>query len=147
MHSCRLLLKYFHNLFLDLYFHHLCTSRKYVKRQEHLKKALSWWEDEEENPTIGYLDFSKRKLLFNFGSYRRGSDTSCRLAENCDVIGFALYWLIFSILCAFRINFAEEKLSKADPRSLPSHFLRRWKKASAMLNVALVMTKIPTRER
>ena len=52
-----------------------------------------------------------------------------------------------NIFNAFRINFAEEKLSKADPRSLPSHFLRRWKKASAMLNVALVMTKIPTRER
>ena len=72
---------------------------------------------------------------------------SRKLIGNCDVTGFAHYWLIFSMLSAFRINFAEEKLSKADTRSLPSHFLRRWKKASAMLNVALVMTKIPTRER
>ena len=53
-------------------------SRKYVQRQKSLKKAFSWWEDEDENPDIAYKDFSRRKLLFDFGAHRnrRKSDVS-----------------------------------------------------------------------
>ena len=53
-------------------------SRKYVQRQKSLKKAFSWWEDEDENPDIAYKDFSRRKLLFDFGAHRnrRNSDVS-----------------------------------------------------------------------
>ena len=53
-------------------------SRKYVQRQKSLKKAFSWWEDEDENPDIAYKDFSRRKLLFDFGAHRRNSDVSIR---------------------------------------------------------------------
>ena len=56
----------------------LMYLRKYSQRQKDLKKALSWWEDQDENPDISYVDFSRRKLVFDFGSFRRVSDISAR---------------------------------------------------------------------
>ena len=57
--------------------------RKYTRRQKDLKKALSWWEDQDENPDINYVDFSKRKILFDFGSFRRVVDPGARLELFC----------------------------------------------------------------
>lgn len=59
--------------------------RKYTRRQKDLKKALSWWEDQDENPDINYVDFSKRKILFDFGSFRRVVDPGARLELICFV--------------------------------------------------------------
>ena len=90
-----------------------------------MKKAFSWWEDEDENPDIAYKDFSRRKLLFDFGAHRRNSDVSIRTF----------------------------KMDKGDTSSdgvlepLPSQLLRRWKRASKILNVATVLTRLPHRER
>ena len=38
--------------------------RKYEQRRERLKSAMAWWDDEDHNPDIHYLDYSKRKILF-----------------------------------------------------------------------------------
>merc|ERR1711953_68089 len=79
--------------------------RKYVQRQKSLKKAFSWWEDEDENPEIAYRDFSRRKLLFDFGAHRRNSDVSIRTFKMDQG------------------NTSPEGVMEA----LPSQLLRRWK--------------------
>ena len=93
--------------------------RKYSQRQKDLKKALSWWEDQDENPDINYVDFSKRKILFDFGSFRRVADPSARLSAS----------------------------TTSDPMPLPSNLLRKWKKASTKLSMAILMMKISSNER
>ena len=41
---------------------------------------MAWWEDEDQNPDIHYLDYSRRKILFEDPYYgfqrRRRSDSS-----------------------------------------------------------------------
>ena len=63
-------------------------SRKYSQRQKDLKKAFSWWEDQDENPDISYVDFSKRKILFDFGAFRRVTDSSARLEYNFYLVAY-----------------------------------------------------------
>ena len=69
-----------------------------------MKKAFSWWEDEDENPDIAYKDFSRRKLLFDFGAHknRRKSDVSiCTFKmDNVGVEGFGE--IFFSSICLSR---------------------------------------------
>ena len=108
-----------------------------------MKKAFSWWEDEDENPEIAYKDFSRRKLLFDFGAHRnrRKSDVSI-CTFKMDKVFFWKYFI--GIL---------DKIFKDNPtpdralEALPSQLLRKWKRASNMLNVARILTKLPTRER
>ena len=101
--------------------------RKYIKRQKNLQKALSWWEDEEQNPEIGYLDFSKRKILFNFGSFRRGSEASINIRwENLE---------IFDRNCS-KLIVTRSLSDHESTKGLPGHFLRKWKRAGAVLNAA-----------
>ena len=85
-------------------------SRKYVQRQKSLKKAFSWWEDEDENPDIAYKDFSRRKLLFDFGAHRnrRNSDVSIctfKMDKVGDILtlfvgNFASLWNFFQFVGA-----------------------------------------------
>ena len=101
--------------------------RKYIKRQKNLQKALSWWEDEEQNQEIGYLDFSKRKILFNFGSFRRGSEASINIR-----------WMNLEILdrnCS-KLIVTRSLSDHESTKGLPGHFLRKWKRAGAVLNAA-----------
>ena len=107
--------------------HYQWFPRKYIKRQKNLQKALSWWEDEEQNPEIGYLDFSKRKILFNFGSFRRGSEASINIR-----------WMNLEILdrnCS-KLIVTRSLSDHESTKGLPGHFLRKWKRAGAVLNAA-----------
>ena len=79
---------YFMKIFDRMHFDHF---RKYVKRQENLKKAISWWEDEDENPGLNYVDFSKRKILFDFGNFRRGSDFNLRYSVSQKYRNYLLF--------------------------------------------------------
>ena len=122
----------------------LCNcSRKYVQRQKSLKKAFSWWEDEDENPDIAYKDFSRRKLLFDFGAHRnrRKSDVSI-CTFKMDQVGNVLK-------IKSKLDFVLQGNNSPDGvlEALPSQLLRKWKRASKMLNVACVLTKLPHRER
>ena len=116
--------------------------RKYSQRQKDLKKALSWWEDQDENPDISYVDFSRRKLVFDFGSFRRVSDISARWEST--LFYYLLHWFNHS-----RINLGKNSnlSTTSDPMPLPSNLLRRWKKASTKLNMAILMMKISSHER
>ena len=38
-------------------------------------------------PGLGYVDFSRRKILFDFGSFRRGSDISIRNGNSYQHVG------------------------------------------------------------
>ena len=101
--------------------------RKYVKRQENLRKAISWWEDESENPGeyvqnpeflnnfkiypgLGYVDFSRRKILFDFGSFRRGSDISIRNGNSYQLVSSVLNFQQFEHLASFSSSLTLLKL-------------------------------------
>ena len=126
-------------------------SRKYVQRQKSLKKAFSWWEDEDENPDIAYKDFSRRKLLFDFGAHRnrRKSDVSICTFKMDKVGSVTLFVGNVVSLWPFYSNLLVQGNTSPDGvlEALPSQLLRKWKRASKMLNMACVLTRLPHRER
>ena len=61
--------------------------RKYKKRSADLRKALEWWEDQQQNPDSAHTAASRRKIIFedkNFSFKRRRSLCSSVTARSAS---------------------------------------------------------------
>ena len=39
-------------------------ARKFEQRRRNLRLAIAWWEDEDQNPDLDHVDYSRRKIIF-----------------------------------------------------------------------------------
>lgn len=113
---------------------HMCFEghrRKYKKRIRDLSKALAWWEDDHQNADD--KNFSKRKIIFEDRIRKRRASLESSVKE---------------ISKANSNSNPSPNLSECGTdRVLPSHLLRRWKKAGRILNFTITLSKLNDMDR
>ena len=113
---------------------HIRPRRKYKKRIKELSKAIAWWEDDHQNADD--KNFSKRKIFFEDRIRRRrlSLESSIRSSSKSNSSS----------------NPSPSPSRGSDPgndRVLPSHLLRRWKKAGRILNITNTLAKLKAHDR
>ena len=113
---------------------------------------MAWWEDEDQNPDIHYLDYSKRKILFEDPYYgfqrRRRSDSSIRWELSSIRHKYKTYSRSLTLSKrGIKIEGSGSMDTERTVKILPSQLLRKWRKAGRILNVAHALGKIQAKAR
>ena len=105
---------------------------------------MAWWDDEDQNPDINYLDYSKRKILFQDRFENR------RMCVDGIILNKSDFFFPRSLSLsegASKSVVGGSMDVETTVKMLPSQLLRRWRKAGRILNVANALGKIQAKKR